>query len=96
MIECVPATRLETLHGAWPEEESATELQIVVVPSLKVTVPVGVPEPGATTVTVALKVTDCPGAEGLSEDTTAVEVEALFTVCVKAEEVLPWKFGSPL
>jgi hypothetical protein len=33
-------------------------LPITVVPSRKFTVPVGVPVPGATTVTVAVKVTD--------------------------------------
>jgi hypothetical protein len=57
---------------------------------------VGVPAPGATGVTVAVKVTACPDPEGLSEDATAVEVEALFTVWVNGDDVLPWKFGSPL
>ena len=51
----------------------------VLLPSLKVTVPVGVPEPGVLAVTVAVKVTDWPDLEGLSEETTIVVVSALFT-----------------
>jgi hypothetical protein len=39
-----------------------------VEPSLKVTVLVGVPEPGATAVTVAVKVTAWPKTEGLTEE----------------------------
>ena len=41
----------------------------VVAPSLKVTVPVGVPAPGACD-TVAVKVTDWPKADGLAEEAT--------------------------
>jgi hypothetical protein len=47
--------------------------------------------------TVAVKVTDCPGALGLAEEVTLVVVLALFTTCgfpVK-EPVLPLKFPSP-
>ena len=48
----------------------------VLLPSLKVAVPVGVPpEP----VTVAVKVTDWPHTDGLSEEMTVVEVSALLT-----------------
>ena len=39
----------------------------VVAPSLKVTVPVGVPEPGAFALTVAVNVTDWPNTDGLTE-----------------------------
>ena len=63
----------------------------VVAPSLKVTVPIGVPDPGAVAATVAVKVTDWPNAEGLAEEATAVVVFAVFTVCVSAEEVLALK-----
>src|SRR5262249_57923936 len=42
-------------------------------PSRKVTVPVGVPVPGATGATVALKVTRWPKTEGLAEEVTVVE-----------------------
>ena len=60
------------------------------------TVPVGVPEPGATVVTVAVKVTDCPKHDGFNEDVTAVAVLALLTVCVRLAEVLVLKLASPL
>jgi hypothetical protein len=47
---------------------------MTVVPSLKVTVPVGLPEPCG--VMVAVKVTCCPGVEGFAEAVTAVVVVA--------------------
>jgi hypothetical protein len=47
---------------------------MAVVPSLKVTVPVGVPEPCG--VTVAVKVTGCPKTDGLTDEVTAVVVVA--------------------
>jgi hypothetical protein len=43
------------------------------------TVPVGVPDPGAVGVTVAVKVTVCPNTEGLADEVTPVVVLALFT-----------------
>jgi hypothetical protein len=52
----------------------------VTVPSRNVTVPDGLPAPGATAVTVAVKVTDCPKTEGLAEDVRLVLVLALLTV----------------
>ena len=48
----------------------------VVPPSLKVTLPVGVPLPGAAAVTVAVKVTDWPKTEGFADDVTAVVLPA--------------------
>jgi hypothetical protein len=44
--------------------------------------------------TVAVKVTDCPGVDGFTEETSAV-VEVPRTNCVKEKE-LGWKFVSPL
>ena len=44
------------------------------------TVPEGVPLPGAIALTVAVKVTACPYAEGLIEEERAVAEFALFTV----------------
>jgi len=41
-----------------------------------------VPAPGATALTVAVKVTDCPKTDGLKDDASAVAVSALLTVCV--------------
>ena len=43
---------------------------------LKVTVPAGVPAPGALVVTVAVKVTGWPNTDGLTADTIVVVVEA--------------------
>ena len=51
-----------------------------VAPSLKVTVPVGVPLPGEAAPTVAVKVTDWPKTEGFWEEATAVVVPLLLTV----------------
>ncbi|WP_245170964.1 hypothetical protein, partial [Streptomyces decoyicus] len=47
-----------------------------------VTVPVGVPAPGETGATVALKVTDCPTTDGSGVDETVVVVNACVTVWV--------------
>jgi hypothetical protein len=49
---------------------------------LKLTVPVGVPEPGEFTVTVAVKVTDAPNIEGFVPlvGATVVVVPALLTL----------------
>jgi hypothetical protein len=62
---------------------------------LKVTVPVGVPEPVAG-FTVAVNVTADPKIDGLFDEATEVESPILFTVCIRAGEVLPAKFASPL
>lgn len=55
----------------------------VVVPSLNVTVPVATDG-----VTVAVRVTDDPYPDGFAEDVSFVDVLALLTVCVNAEDVL--------
>jgi hypothetical protein len=43
---------------------------------LNVTVPVGVPLPGATALTVAVNMTDWPTVEGLADEVTVVVVLA--------------------
>jgi hypothetical protein len=63
---------------------------MLVVPSRKVTTPVGLPGP----VIVAVKVALCPKADGFTEDATTVVVLALLTVWVRAPE-LAWKLLSP-
>lgn len=50
--------------------------------------PAGVPEPGATAVTVAVKVGPCPKTEGLTEEVSAVALSDLLTVWVNVAEVL--------
>jgi hypothetical protein len=58
-----------------------------------VTVPVGVPV--ADDVTVAVKVTGAPRFDALFDETTEVELAALFTVCIRTGEVLLAKLASP-
>ena len=62
------------------------------------TVPVRVPAPGDTAFTVAVKVTDWPNTEGLTDEVTVVVVLAGLTVWVKGEAVLslPLKLLSVL
>jgi hypothetical protein len=59
------------------------------------TVPVRVPDPGATAVTVAVKVTDSPTTDGLADKVTVVVVEAWFTVCGTPVDVLLLKLLFP-
>ena len=68
-MECVPDARVEVLICACPLL-SAT-VPSAVAPSLKVTVPVGVPEAD---VTVAVNMTDCPAFDGFNEETSEVVV----------------------
>jgi hypothetical protein len=72
-----------------------TQPAMLTPPSWKVTVPVGVPEPGALAVTVAVKVTTCPDPEGLTDELNAVVVAAWLTTCVSGAEVLALKLASP-
>src|SRR5213078_1967824 len=68
VIEWEPTASVLVTNVPWPE------------PSLKVTVPVGVPAPGLFAVTVAVNVTACPDSDGLAEELTTVAVLAFFTV----------------
>jgi hypothetical protein len=68
---------------------------MVIVPLRKVTVPVGVPAPGRVTVTVAVKVTLCPTADGFGDEVRLVLVLALFTTCETAVLVLVLKSALP-
>jgi hypothetical protein len=62
---------------------------IVVAPSLKLTVPLGLAP-----VTVAVNVTDCPTVDGFCDELRLVVVLA-WTVCVRTGEVLAALFVSP-
>jgi len=64
------------------------------VPSMNVTVPVGVPEPEVA-VTVAVNVTDCPIADGFTDDFSVVALAAWLTTWLKVADALAWKFVSP-
>ena len=89
-MECVPAVNAEVENVAWPALRETTP--ICAAPSRNVTVPVGVPD---ALLTVAVKVTEPPAVEGLSEEATAEVVGWPFTVCVIAAEVLVLKVASP-
>jgi hypothetical protein len=66
-------------------------------PSLIVTLPVGVPLPGASGATVKLTVTGCPATDGLGVFALIfVVVLALFTVCATLADVPELKFVSLL
>src|SRR5213078_4106364 len=58
LIEWEPTASVLVTNVAWPEP-FRVPVPRVLEPSLKVTVPVGVPAPGLLAVTVAVKVTDC-------------------------------------
>ena len=64
-----------------------------VVPSRKVTLPVGVPPDGDETVDV--KVTYHPESDGFSEEANVAVVVALPTTCQNTFDVLAPKFESP-
>ena len=65
-MECEPTARALVLKVACPPP--SVPVPRMVAPSLKVTVPLGVPAPGARALTVAVKVTDRPDVLGLSEE----------------------------
>jgi hypothetical protein len=68
----------------------------VCVPSLTVTVPVGVPLPGEFAATVNVKLTGWPTAEGSGVWTViVVVVPAAVTVWDAPADVLPAKLASP-
>jgi hypothetical protein len=68
----------------------------VVDPSVKITLPVGVPPPGDCALTVAVNVTLCPKVEGFGDAVRTVDVAARFTTWVIALEVLVLKLLSSL
>jgi len=86
----LPALKAEVVKVATPEAFSVP-VPNEVVPSLNVTVPLGVPPPE---VTVAVNVTAPPYVDGLGNDVRDVELVAAMTVCVNAADVLVVKFPS--
>ena len=90
----LPAVKVEFVNVVWPPASVAEPS--VLVPSLKVTVPVGVPAPGATAPTVAVKIIGWPNTDGFGEETSVVELLALVTVWTRFGEVLVLKLVSLL
>jgi hypothetical protein len=63
---------------AWPPERATW---LIGLPSrANVTLPVGVPDPGLSAVTVAVNVTDWPYTEGLTDEPSWVVLESWATV----------------
>ena len=89
----MPTKSDDVVKVALPPERLA--VPNVAAPSRNVTVPVGVPAPGATALTVAVKVTAWPDADGFTDEVTVVELLALLTVCEMAADVLVLKLASP-
>src|SRR5262249_38741785 len=89
-----PATAKLIVNVALPPA-STVAVPRMAAPSRTVTVRVGVPAPGATAATVAVKVTAWPGAAGFSDDARARAVAARLTVWARAAEVLFAKVPVP-
>src|SRR3954451_10003857 len=83
-----PVAAKLVVNVALPPVPTAT-VPRTTLPSLSVTVPVGVPPPGATAATVAVKVTAWPVTAGLTDDPRATTVAARLTVTATAAEVHP-------
>src|SRR5688572_31266336 len=79
VIVCDPTVNADVFIVATPTLK-ATGAPTGVPLSRNCTVPLGVPAPGATALTVAVKVTACPTTDGLTDEVTAVVVLALITV----------------
>ena len=82
MIEWGPVVSEEMASAAWPVP-SRLAVPKAALPSVKATVPVGVPTPESTDATVAVRVTDWPKTEGLVDDDRAVVVGAWFAVWMR-------------
>ena len=90
----LPAASAVVLKAAAPLEFKGTWASTV-LPCWKVTWPVGVPVPGATAVSVAVKVTDCPIFEGFGVEASAVD-DALVWMACTSDELPALKLESPL
>ena len=97
MIVWLATLKADVVNVACAEPFKATLAAKVVAPSVKLTVPVGVPAPGAVAATVAVNVTTCPNTEALGDELTVVVLLSLFTTCGEAESVPEplWKLPSP-
>jgi hypothetical protein len=91
-MECDATVAVDVVNVAWPLP-SSVPVPSEVEPSLKVTVPVGTPLPGAVDVTVAVYVTGWLNTEGLLDELTDVVVAMVFTTWGAA---FPLLFGHPV
>ena len=86
VIECVPSASDAVANVAFLL--ASVPVPSTVAPSINVTVPVGVPAPGATAAKVAVNVTVLPEVDGFFEDAIVVFVLALSTTSESTLEVL--------
>ncbi len=91
MMLCEPTLRVDVLKFAWPFPRFP--VPSTVLPSLKVTVPVGL---AVDDVTVAVNLTVRPDFAGLSDDASVVAEVASFTTCVSVVDMLAACSVSPL
>ena len=90
----MPLERVEIAKVARPLLRVA--VPSVTAPSVKVTEPVGVPEPGDFALTVAVNVTCCPLVDGFLDEVRAVVVDDWLTVWVNpGDALLPTKLVFP-
>lgn len=90
---CVPAVKVATVSIAGPLAGNITGEPIAVLPSKKVTKPLGAGKPGGkdpvpAVDTMELSVMACPKAAERVEELKVVVVEFLLTVCVTELEPL--------
>ena len=88
---CEPALKADVVKFAVPPERLLVANNVV--PSMNVTVPVGVVVADAT---VAVNFTEFPCVDGFFDEVTVVVVLACVTVCANAREVLFAFAESPL
>ena len=93
MMECKPAVSAEIVKDACPLSRFAVPR--FVSPSRNVTAPVGVPDPGAEALTVAVATTGWPKTLGFGETLTVTVGTSRFTICINVEEVPALKLLSP-
>ena len=95
MFVWLAAANADVEKVAWPP--AIVPVPSVVAPSLKLTVPVGVPVPGETGLMVAVKTTAWPNTVGLVEEVRVVVLLNGLTTWLKAGVlVLVLKLVSPL
>src|SRR5215510_4574818 len=90
----LPSPNVEVLKEATPLLLRETWARML-LPCWKVTCPVGVPVPGGTAATVAVKVTDCPTLDGLGVELSVVD-DALAWIYWTNDELPALKLESPL
>jgi hypothetical protein len=93
VIECEPTDKEEVVKAATPPVRDP--VPNVTVPSLNVTVPVGVPPVPDT---LAVKVTGCPKEEGLTDEVSVVveDARAVPTTLMLSNRLLPLVSVAPL